>query len=44
MIPLTFEDYTARFGAELRPAEPFSLAMAEIGDTPLPRRKARTHK
>ena len=44
MIPLTFEDYAARFGGGLRPPEPFTLALAEIGDTPLPRREAQTHK
>lgn len=44
MIPLTLDEYSERFGDESRPETPFSLHLAEVADTPLPRREARTHK
>ena len=44
MRPLDLSEYSARFGDDSRPSVPFTLSLAEAGDTPLPRRSPRTHK
>ena len=44
MRQLPLEEYAALFADDSRPTGEFSLALAERGDTPLPRRSIRGHK